>query len=745
MKILSAYIAGFGKFVKRKMDLSQDIVQIKEDNGWGKTTFVDFLECMFYGMDEGRKKSILENFRVKYKPWHSETFGGTLTFLVGGRTYRIERTFGKTPSFDTAKIYDERNNPVYDFGDKCEKLGETLFGLDRESYRRSVYLPQGEIAGEGFPQDIKGKLAALLTANDEKNGKKDAVTLLDEAERALRSKRVPKTGKLDVIDAELATLDETRRRLQAANITAKELYEKAETEKKRLAAAQAEWQTTDEKITAYNFRKERAANATLQQELQNTEAEAVRRLQHLNAFFGETPPEQVNLQGLQSAIDEYYAVKQSLEALQENVRRGEELHLETEKARIQLTACEKNVETYQSLLAAQKKNKGKEERSKKEERKKAGKKGGYALIGVCLFLAVLLLGLTQVEAQPALGLGALFIGFFGTLICMRSFWKNTLAATPNKADGFADKQIDGAYKQALAAHTQAQNAYRAFCDRQKEFSAAQTEYDKQTARMQALETAVKTFLSHFALEQTYDYRAVAALIKQNVDEYARWNETLKACRKKLLSLPAFEPTDMPIDEGEFARLGLRRAQLEEEKISLQKAQATYYTQAENYAQEGAKLAACEEKYQRLQAEKTRLENRLLSIKTARELILRAREGIAAQYLVPVENACKRYAKALGFVEAEKWRFNTAALPLAEEDGALKESEYYSAGMRGLWDLCIRLALTETLFQKEPPVLIFDDCLRDFDDDKTEKGKLLIKELSRKYQIIYCTCKEERKL
>ena len=143
MKILSAYIAGFGKFVKYKMDLSQNIVQIKEDNGWGKTTFVDFLECMFYGMDEGRKKNVSENFRVKYKPWNSETFGGTLTFAVGERAYRIERTFGKTPSFDTAKIYDERNNPVYLFGDKGEKLGETLFGLDRESYRRTVYLPQG--------------------------------------------------------------------------------------------------------------------------------------------------------------------------------------------------------------------------------------------------------------------------------------------------------------------------------------------------------------------------------------------------------------------------------------------------------------------------------------------------------------------------------------------------------------------------------------------------------------------------
>lgn len=745
MKILSAYIAGFGKFVKYKMDLSQNIVQIKEDNGWGKTTFVDFLECMFYGMDEGRKKNVSENFRVKYKPWNSETFGGTLTFAVGERAYRIERTFGKTPSFDTAKIYDERNNPVYLFGDKGEKLGETLFGLDRESYRRTVYLPQGEIEMDGFSQDVKGKLTALLTANDEKNGKKDAITLLDEAERALRSKRVPKTGKLDVLDGKLIELEETCRRLQAANATAKELYMQAETAKKQLAAAQEEWQTTDEKITAYNFRKERAANATLQRELQNTQAEASRRLQQLNEFFGETKPSEVNLQGLQSAVDEYYTVKQSVESLQEEVRRGEELALEAEKARIEWTACQKNVETYQSLLAVQKKNKVKEDRPKKAERKKAGKKGGYALIGVCLFLAILLLGLTQVETQPALGLGALVIGVIGTLFCMRSFWKNTLAATPDKGDGFADKQISADYKEALAAQERAQAAYRTICDRQKAFSATQAEYDKQTARMQALENAVKTFLSHFKVEQTYDYRAFTERIRQSVDEHARWSETLQACQQKLAALPSFEQAETPIDETEFARLQARRRQLEEEKTALQKSQAAYYTQAENYAQEGAKLSYYQQQQNLYKEEKTRLENRLNSIKTARELIVRARETIAAQYLIPVQNACKRYAKALGFSDGEKWRFSAAALPLAEENGTLKEGDYYSAGMRGLWDLCIRLALVETIFQKELPVLIFDDVLRDFDDEKTEKGKLLIKELARKYQIVYCTCKQERKL
>lgn len=744
MKILSAYIAGFGKFVKYNVDLSQNIVQIKEENGWGKTTFADFLECMFYGMDEGRKKSVADNFRVKYKPWKSETFGGTLTFISGEKVFRVERMFGKTPSFDVTKIYDERNIPVYVFGDKGERLGETLFGLDRESYRRSVYLPQGEITVDGFSLDIKGKLTALLTANDEKSGQKDAVTILDDAERALRSKRAPKTGKLDGIDAELLAIGERLRGVEESAQRAKQLYAQAEQEKTRLATLQTEWQAVEQKIAAYTQRKERAANATLQREWQAAAQDAETRLGQLAVFFGENEPSAINLQGLRSAIDEYAALKEKVDHLAEQERRLEELALEKEKASMERAVCEKSVETYQTLLRSQKKNKGEKVREEKAERKKAGKKGGYALIGVCLFLGVLFLGLMQVETQPVVGFAALGIGAVGALICMRSFWKNTLKANP-KNGGFADKQLNASYKEALDALQAAQEQERALCEKEKEFSAQKAECEQHRTRLQALETAVQNFLAHFRFDKRYDYLSSAELIKRNVEEYVRYQQTLQNCKQKLAELPQVNEEEVSIDENEFARLKDYRARLEEEKTAAQKAQATYFTQAETYAKEGAKGNEYVEKRKRLEEEKARLEHRLTSIRTAKELIIRARENMALKYLVPVENACKRYAKALGFAGAEKWRFSASSTPLAEEDGTLKESEYYSAGMRGLWDFCIRLALVEALFTKEPPVLVLDDPLRDFDDVKTKQGKLLIKELSRRYQIVYCTCKEERKL
>jgi uncharacterized protein YhaN len=81
MKILSAYIAGFGKFANRSFDFSSDLTVIKEDNGWGKTTLADFIRCMLYGQDAGRGKSVENNERAKYAPWNGGAYGGSLTFL----------------------------------------------------------------------------------------------------------------------------------------------------------------------------------------------------------------------------------------------------------------------------------------------------------------------------------------------------------------------------------------------------------------------------------------------------------------------------------------------------------------------------------------------------------------------------------------------------------------------------------------------------------------------------------------
>ena len=109
MKLLSCHISGFGKLVNCDFEFSQ-LHCFLRDNGWGKTTLANFIECMFFGMEAGRNKEVADNTRLKYTPWSGAPYGGTLLFSYKGQEYRIERFFGKSPALDSVKIYDKNNN-----------------------------------------------------------------------------------------------------------------------------------------------------------------------------------------------------------------------------------------------------------------------------------------------------------------------------------------------------------------------------------------------------------------------------------------------------------------------------------------------------------------------------------------------------------------------------------------------------------------------------------------------------------
>lgn len=537
MKFISCHIAGFGKFVNQSFDLSPQIVEIKEDNGWGKTTFAAFLESMLFGLDNGRGKGVASNERLKYEPWNGGVFGGSLTFSYAGRIYRIERTFGKTAGGDTVKLYDKNNTLCYDFGDNAAQIGETLLGIDKESYRRCTYLPQGERETDGLPQTLRSRLLSVLGAG---GGASDALERLEAADRALRAKRKPAKGKLDEIDDRLLYLS----------------AQKADCERAGQAAKEAEI-------------------ALAQQ-------------------------------------------RERLVALQETLREKEEL-------KIKLSACEERVRVHQRTGAGT--------RSKK-------KKGGFFGLLFALFCAVL--GATQITNLPWLGYPLLALGGVLSLVYA------TRMLTPVKVV------------------------------KREENAPEETATQEERASLQA-------------------------------------------------RLAAFSPT-LETERDELLRtLGAESARIQ----SLERRAA----ERADYAAEEAKE----------REEKARLERRLLAIRAAKEILLRARGNMAARYLEPVERSCKRYAAVLQSGQMEKLRFTADGTPLFEENGGLREAGYYSAGNQGLLDFCIRLGLIEALFKKELPVLVLDDPFTELDDERTERAKSLVKELSKTYQIVYCTCKKERSL
>ena len=137
MKLLKCHIENFGKLSNFDYEFEDGINIIKEDNGFGKTTFANFVKAMFYGLESKRNtKTLLD--RKKYEPWQGGSFGGNIEFEINGKKYKVERIFGKKDADDIFKIYDLDTN--LETEDYSQNLGEEIFKLNKEAYERSTFI-----------------------------------------------------------------------------------------------------------------------------------------------------------------------------------------------------------------------------------------------------------------------------------------------------------------------------------------------------------------------------------------------------------------------------------------------------------------------------------------------------------------------------------------------------------------------------------------------------------------------------
>ncbi|MBR0099290.1 MAG: AAA family ATPase, partial [Treponema sp.] len=184
MKLIKAHVQNFGKLSNLDIDFSDGLNSFIHENGWGKTTLSVFIKSMFYGMEHTTSKDIEKNEKLKYAPWQGGLYGGTLMFSHSDKTYIIRRTFGLKKNEDTFELRDVKTNKIST--DFSKNIGNELFGINRETYGRSVYvvLDESPVASD----DISAKLNNLVEAADISSFD-TAVTSLDKKTTALKAKR----------------------------------------------------------------------------------------------------------------------------------------------------------------------------------------------------------------------------------------------------------------------------------------------------------------------------------------------------------------------------------------------------------------------------------------------------------------------------------------------------------------------------------------------------------------------------
>ena len=109
------------------------------------TTGGQRIHCLLY-TSNGNKQDKLVNERKRYFPWQSTkgVYGGSVKFETEGKSYQLNRVFGKKDKDDIFELYDLSTNlPCEDFS---ENIGVELFGIDAASFGRTVFLSQKDLS-----------------------------------------------------------------------------------------------------------------------------------------------------------------------------------------------------------------------------------------------------------------------------------------------------------------------------------------------------------------------------------------------------------------------------------------------------------------------------------------------------------------------------------------------------------------------------------------------------------------------
>lgn len=169
MKIENIKINNYGNLKQKEINLKDNINIIYGKNETGKSTLLNYLKNIFYGISKNKNGKEISDYE-KYLPWTGEEFSGKIKYqLNNGNIFEIFRDFNKKNPI----IFDKNlENISADF--KIDKKdGNQYFyeqtGIDEKAYLSTIMSPQQEVVLDNQSQSILvQKLANIAGTGEDK-------------------------------------------------------------------------------------------------------------------------------------------------------------------------------------------------------------------------------------------------------------------------------------------------------------------------------------------------------------------------------------------------------------------------------------------------------------------------------------------------------------------------------------------------------------------------------------------------
>ena len=762
MKIISIHVEKFGNLTDLSMDFSNGLNQVLRENGWGKSTLAAFLRVMFYGLEgKGIKKDISENDRTRYMPWDGGTFGGSITFEVNGKTYILSRNYSDKTK---GKALLQDAGTLLESNDYSENIGEELFGIDSESFKKTAFIDHNNIRYLGANSKIASRVSDL-SGMDDLDRFDQVDKLLSEYEVKLSNLR--KTGALYKLNEEIHGLEnelkkreKTEEELEAAKEEKRKKFSYIdELMKERKALSDKLVSLSEERTVAANYK-----NYSVVKEECLLREETY--FQKKNAFAGDIPSDaeiqecsdilrKAEEKKLQNEILErdIASLKNDINTLEDRKQEGEKALGQKEDALSRMK--DKNpFEVYSKSDERDGNNETDEFAEMPDLKISKTSSLFFAAAGIFLLGGVILVLINFIMNRNLLILGGGIVCFIIGLVLfiLGSMRKKKEHALILSAERKLAKEREAAAFKKQEKLLNAENdrkllqteikgyEERIAADKEKIRLKIET-IEQNSVEIGEIEKNVREFSvkTNGANIELSDYEEIHAFIQKigiSLSELRLAEKEYLAAEEKKQIFLTEHPEYMQFEEG-------RSVPAEEEigkEYKLTQERITEINESKEY------YHALSETLSDKKEEAKESEKNLRKMKLTREYLTKAKNRFVAKYMSPVKDRFDYYMDIManaGILPEDEYQIDAGLSLQKKELGSYHEIAYQSDGYSDMIGICMRFALLDVMFKQEKTMIIMDDPFINLDANHLEGAKEFLKSVAGEYQILYFTCHEDR--
>lgn len=208
MKIKNIKVNAYGNIENKDINLEEGINIIHGANESGKSTLLNYIISIFYGISRNKEGKALSDYE-KYKPWSSNEFSGRISYkLENGEKYEIFRDFNKK----NPKIYNDKLEDISDRFETDKKDGSKFFieqmGIDKQMYLSTVVSTQEEVRLDEKNQNMLiQKIANLAGTGEDNVSYKKALIKLQEKIRDEIGTNKTSQKPINIIEKEIVEIN----------------------------------------------------------------------------------------------------------------------------------------------------------------------------------------------------------------------------------------------------------------------------------------------------------------------------------------------------------------------------------------------------------------------------------------------------------------------------------------------------------------------------------------------------------